>query len=340
MLDTVPDRGARADVDPRSLVPGAFEEELDRQLDGGGLIEFAEAPAGWLTRDGLPRLTDYRAYHFTPPATTCERCSGGGRLFDKSARGRKCPPCDGTGNPSRRTRYRSVTTILGEICPKDGLAPWYEQRGIEGVIAAIRAGQLDPFDESIDVVEWIRRRGLGGDGARDEATTRGLNVHDMLETYMKTGRAPNLAEHPEPHRPFVRGLVGWLLEADPEPVLVEELVCSPADGYAGRMDLLCRIRGELVAVDLKTQKDCKIFESAHLQLAAYMRGHVVCGGDPPDRGIVVAVAADGAHREMPLLATQDDLDRALGYADALRPLSSRCDAANARETAARKAVAA
>lgn len=325
-------------ADPRALVPGAFEHMLDRPLDGGGLIEFAEAPAGWLTSAGEPRLADYRAYHYTPPARTCEPCAGGGKLYDKSTRGRQCPTCKGSGNASRRVRYRSVTTILGEICPKDGLAPWYEQRGIEGVIAAIRAGRLDPHDESIDVVEWIRQRGLGADGARDQAATRGLNVHDLLETYMKTRRAPNLAEHPAEHHGYIRGLAGWLADANPVPVLVEELVCSPADGYAGRMDLLCRIGGELVAVDLKTQKDCKIFESAHLQLAAYMRAHVVCGGAPPDRGLVLAVAEDGSFREQELLASQDDLDRALGYADALRPISSKTNAANARETAARKAV--
>lgn len=327
-------------ADPRALVPGAFDHELARLVDGVGLIEFAEAPAGWLTSAGEPRLADYRAYHVTPPARTCAQCGGARKLYDRSERGRQCPGCAGTGNESRRTRYRSVTTFLGEICPKDGLAPWYEQRGIEGVIAAIRAGRLDPYDESINVVEWIRQRGLGADAARDQAATRGLNVHDILETWMKTGRAPNLADHPVEHHPYIRGLVAWLLERDPEPVLVEELVCSPVDGYAGRMDLLCRIDGELVAVDLKTQKDCKIFESAHLQLAAYMRAHVICGGDPPDRGIVLAVAADGAHREQELLADQDALDWALGFADRLRPISSRTNAANARETAARKAVAA
>lgn len=327
-------------VDPRSLIPGAFEHELDRRIDDGGLIEFAEAPAGWLTPDGLPRLADYRAYHYTPPARTCEPCGGSGKLYDRSERGRRCPGCGGTGNASRRTRLRSVTTFLSEICPKDGLAPWYEAQGIEGVIAAIRAGRLDPFDESIDVVEWIRQRGLGADGARDDAATRGLNVHDILERYMKTGLAPNLADHPVQHHPYIRGLVAWLLEDDPKPVLVEELVCSPIDGYAGRMDLVCEIRGELVAVDLKTQKDGKVFVSAHLQLASYMRGHVICGGTPPDRGLVVAVAADGTHHPEPLIADQELLDKALAFADGVRPAAARCDASNARKVAARKAVAA
>ena len=51
-----------------STVPGAMERTLRRELPDGSVIEFEEARAGFLKKDGMPRLADWRAYFYTPAA--------------------------------------------------------------------------------------------------------------------------------------------------------------------------------------------------------------------------------------------------------------------------------
>ena len=112
-------------VDPRSLIPGAMQETLERALDGGGLIEFEEAPAGWLTQAGEPRKKPWRAYHWTE-RESCEVCGGDGRVNGKT-KVVKCKACAGTGKTKRR-RVTSVSQVLETILPKPGLPMWAEAK--------------------------------------------------------------------------------------------------------------------------------------------------------------------------------------------------------------------
>jgi len=290
-----------------SKVPGAMEHTKRRELPDGSLIEFEEAPAGWLTKAGEVRRKDWRAYFYQP--------AGG-----------------------ERVRVTSVTTILDAILPKPGLSPWAEARGSEGAVEAVRAGEIDP-DGCADPVGIVRRLRLGADRARDDAADRGLNTHGILERYMVTGAAPNPAEHPEAHHGYIRGATRWLLHADPEPTAVEELVASPDDGYAGRMDLRAIIGGLLTSVDFKTQEKGYIYPGGHLQLGLYERGAIACGDEPADRLLVVVVAADGSFREMAADHHDDVIDSALDFYQRVKPINSACESANRIEREARKAAA-
>ncbi len=322
-----------------STVPGAMERTKRRDLPDGSVIEFEEAPAGWLTQDGKVRQQDHRAYYYTPAASDCEPCRGTGRIEGKTAKGRKCSLCDGSGNAGKRVRHPSVSTILDAVCPKGGLPFWAEARGIEGAVEAVRLGEIDPRNPG-DPVGTVRRLRLGADRARDDAADRGLNVHDLLEDYMLTGAAPNPSQHPVGHHGYIRGLTRWLLHADPEPRAVEELVCSPVDGYAGRMDLRAVIGGLLTAVDLKTQQNGCIYPGAHLQLSLYERAVVACGDEPADRRLVVVVAENGEFREMAADHDARMIDATLDfYLNVMKPLNSVCEQANRIEREARKAVA-
>ena len=234
----------------------------------------------------------------------------------------------------------SVTTLLKPIMDKPGLPPWAEKKGIEGVMAALKLGLITKATDPQDAVQIVREHQLGADGARDEAADRGINVHALLEDYARTGKAPSLSKHPREHRGYVRALAGWLLHAQPEPVSIEQLVCDPEAGYAGRMDLIARIGGFLTAVDFKTQERAGIYESAHAQLRLYVRAHVACGGEEPTFGRVVVFAANGEFREMDCLADDDLTEKALAYARKLQPIRSACEAANRLEREARKVVVA
>lgn len=329
------------DID-RRLIPGAMQEIKTRELADGGLIEFEQAPAGWLTKDGEPRKSDYRAYYLTPAAAVCGECEGSGRVAGKTAGGKKCAACKATGNASRRGRRVSVTTLLDAITPKPGIPPWSEARGIEGTVEAIRRGLIDPHDPAsvAMAVDIVRANKLGADRAKEEAADRGLDVHAALETYMRTGEPPKPHEVLPEHLGYYQALVRWLLKADPEPVAVEELVCHPEQDYAGRLDLRAHIDGALCTVDAKTQEKGGIYLGAHAQVNLYERAARRCGDEPADRLLVVVFAANGDFREMPADHPEAFVDAALEWYRQAKPVDSMCERHNKIERDARKAVAA
>lgn len=337
--------------------PGAFQHQLERRVPAG-LIEFEQAPIGFTKLDGERRRADWRAYFWTPNAAECEPCGSTGR--EPGARPnttRKCGACDGTGDTSKRTRVPSVTTLLDTILPKPGLPPWAEARGIEGAIEAIEKGiipwrasmvdgeidvvavGLDP-DAAANAVDLVRANRLGADRARDDAASRGLNVHALLQTYMETGQLPVPSDHPAEHQGYVAALIDFLETVRPEPVAVEELVCDPAYGYAGRYDLCAKVDGQVGLFDAKTSEKAQIFPGAHLQIALYARAALACGDGEVDFTRVVVFGADGDWRQMNGAANDRLVDAALEFARLLRPVSSVCESKNRAEREARKAVAA
>jgi hypothetical protein len=287
----------------QSSIPGGMERTLSRVVPDG-LIEFEEAPVGYLTKAGEPRKTPWRAYFWTPT--------------------------DG-----KRARFPSTTTLLDAICPKPGIPPWSEERGIEGAMAALEQGNLSIASSPAEAIATVRRLKLGADAAKQEAAERGLGVHTPLEEYMRTGVAPSLAGRPEHHHGYIVAMTNWLLTRNPEPVAVEEIVVNPENGYAGRLDLRAMIDGQLVTVDAKTQAKAAIYRQAHWQVGMYERGAVRCGDEPADRKLIVVFAADGKWREMESDLDDWQLDAALAYWRACKPIDSACESANRAERAAR-----
>ena len=297
-------------VDPRT-VPGAMEHTLSRELADGSLIEFESAPFGWLKKDGEPRRMDYRAYYWTP-------------------------------SEGKRTRMASVSSVLNAICPKPGLPPWSEARGIEGAVEAIQRGFMPVDIDPREAVERVRGLRLGADRARDDAATRGLNVHDILEVWSRTGEPPSLADHPVEHHGYIRAVARWLLRAQPVAGAIEELVCDPENGYAGRSDLVATtvdpLGGSTISVrwDFKTQASAGIWGSAHLQAALYERAAIASGDEPTDEQRIVVFAEDGVFREMDVLADSQTVDATLAYYRAIKPIDSACDSAYRLEKKARR----
>jgi hypothetical protein len=289
-----------------ATVPGAMSVQLKRILPSGLEITFEAAPAGWLKADGKPRKKDWRAYYLnrTPDVV-----------------------------PQARQRVPSVTTVLDAILPKDGLQPWYERGGIGGALEAIRRGLITPDTDNDTAVRIVRSNRLGADALRDEAKDRGLNIHRMLEEYMLFQQVPNPADHPEPHRPFIRGLVKWLIHLDPEPLEVELLVADPENGYAGRLDLLARVRvggvPQLWLIDAKTQEKGSIYESAHVQTRLYARAEERFGEyDHIDNIRIVVVDGFGGFREMDCIADDDMAVRALEYHRRVKGVVAACAQVN------------
>jgi hypothetical protein len=309
--------------------PGALQEHKTRQLPAGAVVEFEQAPRGWITKDGNVRQKDHRAYYYTPQPT-CPACNATGRVPSEKRPGNtiQCKTCKGTGD-GPRTQLISVTTLLDAICPKGGLPSWAEARGIEGALEAFRRGEMTVNTDPLDAIKLVRLLKLGADNARDTAADRGINIHALVEHYMRTGEPPRHDDHPVEHHGYITSVCGWLLKVDPEPEEIETLVCHPAAGYAGRRDLVARAGGFRKGYDFKSQERGQIFSSAHLQLRMYEDAAVVSGDDPCDFLEVVVFPADGGEaREMPCAASSDTLAAALAYYEMVKPINSLCESWN------------
>jgi hypothetical protein len=166
----------------------------------------------------------------------------------------------------RRVRYPSVTGILSDTWAKPGL------------------------------VNWAAREAANIDRIREDAFARGHDVHLFIETFMRDGTLLGFNDFPVERKPYLQGAARFLLEHDPQPEAIEQLVCHPEEGYAGRFDLLARLRGKLTLLDFKTSPKGDIYPEAHVQLAAYAVAEARCSGEIYERYAVVGINADGGYR--------------------------------------------
>lgn len=252
---------------------------------------------------------------------------------------KQCAACGGSGFGAKRVRLPSVSTILDAICPKPGLPPWAEARGIEGAVEAVRRGLLDPLDsdDTDRAVAIVRDAQLGADRARDESAARGLNVHACLEHYLRTGSPPSLADHPREQWGYLQALSRFLLEHDPEPdgAMVEELVAHPEFGFAGRLDFRARCNGLLIGWDAKTQERGCVYLGAYAQINLYELGAIRCGDEPADALRVVVFAADGEFYDLPASRGGAFTEAALAWVREGRPVDALCAAHNRLRVAER-----
>lgn len=286
--------------DDLSHIPGAFECKLSRQTPDGEIAYF-EAPAGWLTQRGTPRLRPARKYVWTPN--------------------------DGEG-----VKLPSTSSILEAICPKPGVAHWSEERGIEGAVLAVKAGLVHEGSLAADAIALVREHGLGAEAAKNKAAKRGLDLHAINEHYMCTGEPPVRSDHPAEHHGYLRSWVKATLTLKPEPVAVEQLVVHPEDGWAGRLDLRARVGGLLETIDLKTQERGRLYRQVFIQTNLYERAEVRCGGEPADRLRAIVLPASGdwnlEQHSMMVEMHSWQVDAALAYWRSCRPIDSACESQN------------
>ena len=259
---------------------------VERVIPSVGTLTFEQWPVGLKMADGEIRTREYRAYKL-----------------------------DGE-------RLVSVTTLLGAVLPADGLVRWAEEQGARGAWQLAQDNLL-PVDAD-EVMRSVREHELGADAAKLKGATRGLNVHGLLEQYTRTGSPPNPADHPVEHRPYIYGLVRWLLHAKPDPVAesIEQIVCHPKLGYAGRMDLRATIDGRDLVVDAKTQPKGNIYDKALLQVEMYRWADEYCGAGPADGTLVVVFDREGDFHEMPGVATKRTVQCAVSLHKALKPINN------------------
>jgi hypothetical protein len=166
-----------------------------------------------------------------------------------------------------------VTTILGKGLPKPGLMYWSAKSVAEYVIRnqddvdRLRLMGDGPAIAALKQIPWQ---------ARDEAAVRGTEVH-ALGAEVVNGHEVDVPEH---LTSYVQGYVDLIDELGIEPVLTERPVASRKWQYCGTFDLIAKVGGETLLLDLKTSKT--IYGSVACQVAAYANAEWYVGDDDPE----------------------------------------------------------
>ena len=133
--------------------------------------------------------------------------------------------------------------------------------------------------------KWIS--GVGYEEAnkiRDNAGEQGNNVHRAIEEYVKHSQVNNMGELSDKERELFNNFVSWyndLSVGTTVNVVAQELsVCNDKHQYAGTIDLILEVSGELWIIDIKTSN--YVHKTHQLQLSAYKH----CGYEEARLGIL------------------------------------------------------
>ena len=178
--------------------------------------------------------------------------------------------CHGDLRSARKVgAFPSVTTILGAAGPsKQGLMNWKEEQAILSALSLPRnEGEADG--------DFAKRVVLDSRKEVEAAALRGTHVHSLAEIIINGEEPGELVKGYEEH---YAGLKEWRECCVTKVHESESVLVNEAEGYAGRVDLIAQIHGEMEVVDFKTRKfkkDAKGiskasgYETDLLQLSAY-----------------------------------------------------------------------
>lgn len=146
----------------------------------------------------------------------------------------------------------SVTTVL-KVFPKgEGFDRWL--------------GQADSYADAISV--------------RNAAGERGTMIHGAIEMLLKGDSVLFNDSWDAKAMKQLYGFVNWYRDTKPEIIANEAFVWNQACGYAGTVDIICRIDGRMWLLDVKSSGD--IYPSHHVQTQAYARAWNEMQTDPDD----------------------------------------------------------
>lgn len=181
-------------------------------------------------------------------------------------------------HPETNAKVPGVTSIVGNL-PKPFLRYWGQKIVAEEAVDSL--GSITQLvvagkrDAAIDMLKRAPQRSTG------EAARLGSDVHGLVE---QINRGEDIGQlHPD-LKPWIDQYSNFLSDFKPEWVEVESTVWSDTHKYAGTLDGICRIDGDLLLWDLKTGKDT--YPEVGLQLAAYAHADYI-------------LTPDGEQRELP-----------------------------------------
>lgn len=221
---------------------------------------------------------------------------------------------------SRGKRLTGVTTAIKPIDFKpDGLMKWAAKLNAVGVATlvnkalesdtpeAIRANLmwLDPENPQ-RIWSALTDASLTYEDIRDAKGAVGTNIHERVLHALAAGQeVPDFDELTDEEKGYAQAVVDFWLDHKPQPLQVEQIVCDPDLGIAGRLDLratlspcddaLCPCQnGGIGLIDCKTGNWTS--EKDHVQIALYAHIGETCGFGKTDWGGILHVNGAGQYR--------------------------------------------
>jgi hypothetical protein len=242
----------------------------------------------------------------------------------------KTPGCWGGSK-----RLTGVSTCAAPLDFRpDNLMKWAAHLNGNGVAVLAADGlSLDDADDIRSSLRWLSSADtiwhaledakLLFSDYRDERGRSGTNVHEHALHALAAGK-------PVPARDlltveewgYARGMMAFWHECEPEPLQSEQVVVSSTHGFAGRLDLRCRINGATWLIDGKTSGF--IPAKHHGQLAGYDLAAIESGFGQADRLAILQVTADGEYELIDGQATHEDFLGALSVYRAASRINTAC----------------
>lgn len=188
----------------------------------------------------------------------------------------------------------SVTSILGCI-GKPALVNWAANTERELVVDASTAlyGDLagTPKMSAAAYRQTLITR-LGHEKAHKrelaKAAEIGTQAHALIEWNLRRSLGQKVGEEPRVEGKALWAFMAaedWIKAVHLKPLAMEQTVWSRTHSYAGTLDLLGEVNGELAVCDFKTSK--AVYPESFLQVAAYAHALAEMGHSSPRAGWIV-----------------------------------------------------
>ena len=126
---------------------------------------------------------------------------------------------------------------------------------------------LNAFPTSEQLMKWMAEQGFHESRAiRDAAGRAGTKIHLAIEDLMK-GEELQESMYTTEEWVKIKSFVDWHARYKPEVLATELPIFSKKGEYAGTVDCIAKISGEMYVLDWKSSRS--IHETAYLQVAAY-----------------------------------------------------------------------
>lgn len=135
------------------------------------------------------------------------------------------------------------------------------------------------YPKGVQYYKWLADKGWNeAEAIKNDAAGRGSKVHNAIESIFKGEevRIDSKFKNPQTEQEeeltleevdSILSFLAWFEEEKPEVICYEINVFSDKYNYAGTIDLVCRIKGELWVIDFKTSQH--IWPSHKIQVSSY-----------------------------------------------------------------------
>lgn len=145
-------------------------------------------------------------------------------------------------------------------------------RSPSGVMVPSVTTLLDAWPKGAAYFEWLKKHGENADKIFTDAGERGSTVHELTERLDRGAEISAAGEDGPRYQmlewAMVERYVDFRKRHSPAIIEIELELVSEDLGYAGTLDRIMEIDGELWLVDLKTS--ASVYDHFHLQTAAYL----------------------------------------------------------------------